>query len=265
MGRSVNRGFTIIETVLFLSITSVLIVALLAGVTVSINAQRYQDSVDSFKSLLQNQYSDLTNVYNDRQDTWTCSNGAVTSEGGSSADVRGQSDCVVMGRYIYIQNGDISLADVVGYESSSDQQTDLDVIRDDYELGLSSVHEDERQLEWGTRISWPVAGTDAETIGTPRSLALLIIQSPVTQTVYTFTSDSPPDSIDDVASDDLKAMVIAGESVPGQASRVICIESDGLSVTGNTSVFISAYATNASSIETRSNDFYTELGEATRC
>lgn len=265
MGRSANRGFTIIETVLFLSITSVLIVALLAGVTVSINTQRYQDSVSSFKSLLQGQYSDLTNVYNDREDTWTCSNSAETSDGGSSPDARGQSDCIVMGRYIYIQNGDISLADVVGYESSSDQQTDLDVIRDDYELGLSSVHDEERQLEWGTRIAWPVAGTDSETVGTPRSLAILIIQSPVTQTVYTFSSDNPPDSIVDVTSDDLKAMVVAGESVPGQASRVICVESDGLSVSGNTSIFISAYATNASSIETRSNDFYIAQGEETRC
>lgn len=264
MGRKKAAGFTIIETLLFLSITGLLVVALLAGVGVSINTQRYRDSVNSFQSFIQDQYAGLQNVFNGRTSDWSCTNAAVTIEGGSSSEGRGRSDCVLLGKYIFVRDSTIETADVVGYEMNSDTASDIDAIINNYELGLSSVDLQSKQLDWGTRIAWPISGPEAQAAGASRSIAILIIQSPVSNSVYTFTSDDASES-QDMSSDSLKAMIVTGNTVPGQAARIVCIDADGLSISGNSAVYLSAYSTNASSIETRSNEVILELGGTSQC
>ena len=77
MGIKTDSGFTIIEAMLFLAVAGALTVAVLAGSGAAINQQRYKDSVNSFKSLLQQQYSEATNVVNDRDGTQACANAVV--------------------------------------------------------------------------------------------------------------------------------------------------------------------------------------------
>lgn len=259
-----NTGFTIIETLLFLSITGVMIVALMAGVGVSVNTQRYQDSVNSFKSFLQDQYGELQNVFNDRSSDWNCSSGANTLEGGPSTTPRGQSSCVLLGKYVVVRDSTIETSTVVGYEVGDEIAGDIATIRNNYDLGLSSVDRSTTQLDWGTSIAWPPSGPNAATAGTSRTLAVLIVRSPVSNSVYTFTSDDVPE-FDDTSSATLKEMIVTGNSVPGQAARVVCVDADGLSMTGNRAVYISAYATNASSIETRTNEIILQSGGTEQC
>ena len=264
MGRNGQEGFTVVESMLFLAISALLVISLLAGVSVSINTQRYRDSVETFKSFLQDQYGELQHVFNGRSGEWSCTNKAVTVEDGISPEERGQSDCVVLGKYITIKDDAIRTATVVGYETSAEAQNDIDTLKMNYELGLSFVDTGEKQLDWGTRIAWPTAGPEAKAASASRSLAILMVRSPVSGGVYTFTSDTVK-KLEDTASSDLKAMLVTADSVPGQAGRTICIAANGLSVSGNTSVYIVAHAVNASGIETRSNGILQQLNGAVRC
>lgn len=268
MGTSKQAGFTILETMLFLAITGLLIAGVLVGVSTSINIQRYRDSVTSFKSLLQSQYSDITNVQNDRDNSWRCGVNATTTQSGS-AQARGQSSCVLLGRYITITDGSYTIATVNGYEkASSTSGTDISILKNDYTLGLSTINQQTDSLEWGTSIAWPSSGGGAKNPTTPRSIAILIIRSPSSGSIYTFTSDTVP-PIDNVNNATLQAMLVTGlgtlGTFPSQASRTICIDSNGLVVTGNMAIYIHAYATAETSIETRSNDVTASLGSDVKC
>ena len=100
-----KAGFTIIETMLFLAVSGFLIMGILAGTGVSINTQRYRDSVVSLRSFLQQQYSDVSNVRNSSQ-----TNPCLSSSGN-----RGQTDCVILGRYVTSQGvSNLSVKNVIG-------------------------------------------------------------------------------------------------------------------------------------------------------
>lgn len=263
MGKPQTRGFTIIETMLFLAISGALVVAMVAGTGASINIQRYRDSVETFKAYLQNQYGALSSVQNDRGNEWGCGASAETSDE-SSGEQRGQSECVLLGRYVTIESDVTTAYSVLGrsLDPVTASDSDIDTLRNDYVLNVSSVEKEESTLEWGVRIAWPKAGDEAQTPTSPRSLALLLIRSPTSGQIYTFTSDTIPSEPTPAS---LRAMIVSGDSVPGQRERTICLDSDGLFVSANASIYISPYATGPSSVETRSNDYIASLGGDTEC
>jgi type II secretory pathway pseudopilin PulG len=263
MGTTNNPGFTIIETMLFLAITGVLVATMLVGIGTSINIQRYRDSVSSFKSFLQSQYSDITNVQNDRDDNWKCDATAQTTQTGT-VQSRGQSNCVVIGRYIWISGG-TTVTTVNAYQTGTANGSDIAALSGGYTLGLSTINQQTDELEWGTAIAWPTAGSGAQTPTTPRSIAILIVRSPESGSVYTFTADNPP-PVESVTDATLKSMLVVGTgAMPSQQQRTICLDSQGLVLNANMAVFIHAYATSETSIETRSNDVIANLGGTTRC
>jgi type II secretory pathway pseudopilin PulG len=257
-----KAGFTIIETMLFLAVTGMLVVAILAGTGSSINIQRYRDSVSTFKDLLQQQYSEVTTVRNDVRPTdISCNSSAVINTTGTTLP-RGQSDCVVLGRYISIVNTDIKISSVVGNNSGSTAATtDIEDLKT-YKLSILDTTTEPSQLEWGAKIAWPVSGSDAQSPTTPRTIGILILRSPLSGLTYTFSSNS--NSINPI---DLQAMVIAGKSGPaitgtllGQSERRICVDSDG-GFGGGLAVLVGAYASSASAIQVRSND----MGDTSTC
>jgi type II secretory pathway pseudopilin PulG len=250
MGIKYNPGFTIIETMLFLSITGVLVVALLAGAGASINTQRYHDAVTSFQSLLQDQYSQVTNVVNiPATNAVTCdSNAVITNDSSSPAGPRGQGDCVVMGKYVTIVDTAVTSTTVVGRSvaDSSTYSNDISELQA-YKLALLSNDTSASDVEWGARIAWPSGGTSSRSPTTPRTFTFLVIRSPKSGTTYTFSSDSTSTSLHD--------MIIPGIAIPGQSQRRICLDSNGLQAgSGGLAVFVEAYASGPSAIEIRTND-----------
>ena len=254
MGTLKTRGFTIIETMLFLGISGVLIVAMIAGTGASINIQRYRDAAETFKALLQNQYSAITSVENDRTNNWTCSPLAASEDGGN--EVRGQSDCVLLGRLVIVSDADISTYNILGRPlvNSPPAADDIAELRDNYALNISTVTEDTHVMEWGTQIAWPRIDPPgaALTATTPRSLAMLFVRSPTSGQVYTFHDDNVQTT---PSPDSIKSMIVSAATVPGRAARTICIESNGLFVSADLSIYVSAYATGPTSIETQSNSY----------
>lgn len=261
MGSKFHPGFTIIETMLFLAITGVLIVSILAGSGVAINNQRYRDSVTSLKSVLQDQYAQVTSVTNSQSlDAIKCdTNGVVTVDSSMPAGPRGQGECVIIGRFISIDDMTVSTSSVVGYNSNGPSYyvnlnaTDVAELKD-YKLSLLSTTTSVDSIEWGSRIAWPVSGSGFRNPTTPRSIGVLVLRSPKSGIVYTFTADSWSVS-------NLSSMIVGGDSIPGQAQRRLCVDPGGAVVAGGLAVMIDAYASSATGIEVRTND----MGDASAC
>lgn len=255
LGRHFKGGFTIIETMLVLAISGALVVALLISIGGSINVQRYRDSVISLKALIQDQYSALDNVSNEHDTTWSCGATATPVQGGVTS-AQGQSDCVLLGRYMAIVDGDVTTASVVGFGSTSGTASnDVVGMVAGYTFGISSVSIARDALEWGTKIAWPVSGggSGSKPAGSPRSIAILMVRSPSTGSTYTFTSDTVVD-INAVNSAVIKAMMVDDASaIPGRSARSVCVDSNGLIVPEQLAVYIRADASGPSSIETRSH------------
>jgi len=216
------NGFTIVETMLFLAITGLLVMGVLVGTGTSINIQRYRDSVTSLQSFLQLQYSNVANVSNDTS-AKTC--------GGSDSTPRGQSDCVILGKYITINgNGTtIQTNDVIGddHPSSANASDDLSALKNS-SIRISDLDSETYELEWGSSVGYK-AGDSAPYI--------LILRSPSSGIIRTFISTIPPVS-NDISS-------ILNYNQPAQ----LCVGSNGLFTGTTMEVKIDANSTSASGVD----------------
>lgn len=270
MGTNKLAGFTIIETTLFLGISSFLIVALIAGTGNSINIQRYNDAVETFKSVLQQQYSDVANVQNSRNDNWSCGSTATPTTTSSAKENRGQSSCTLVGKYMRLEDDKISIYRVIGYEKSTATPSANDVLslKNNYLLNVSRDDVDNSTMEWGTRIAYPATqnGAPFPKPQNPRKMGILIARSPDSGQVYTFTnSDSDvPDDLS-ISSASLASMLVAGNSIPGQGSTLICVNSNGLLANNNRAVYLGAFASSSSAIEMQTNDYLASQSQVNRC
>lgn len=240
MSRMYLSGFTIIETMLFLGITGLLVMGILAGAGTSINIQRYRDSVTSLQSILQDQYSQVSNVANGRDSGWSCDNNAVISIGGTT--IPGQSDCVILGRFITTPDGvNLSMSDVVGYISpvappATDDITTLKA----YKLQTSPIDPTSYSLEWGASLTDPATKTAS-------AFSMLIVRSPTSGVVRTFI-----DSTKVVASRNMGTMITAQALAENLEA---CVVAGGGLFVPKSAIHVVANATSSGGIQT--------IGEAT--
>ena len=190
MGMNTQRGFTIIEVTLFLALTGLLAVLLLGGWTTMINTQLYKDSVKTVQAFVQEQYNLVYNVENGRGNDLACSGGTVTESGNGEA--RGQSDCVMMGRYLHLVNGErVDVYAIVGEEPSDPSAvSDIASIRahDPKRVPTSLLlTRNELAIPWGATVVGTAGSTE------PRSLAIAIIRTPSSGIVHTYTVSTPND------------------------------------------------------------------------
>lgn len=268
MGTQKLAGFTIIETMLFLGISGILVVAMLVGVGASINVQRYRDAAESFKSLVQKQYADLNNVQNSRSANWSCGATATPVEDGPNPQARGQSDCMLIGKYMRIDRGDIAVYQVVGYKGNNSPVTnDIETLKNNYLLNVNQETVDESNMEWGTQISYPVVQDGVTNPNpTPRKVGILIVKSPESGQIYTFTnSDAEVPDKDSLSTLGFSNMLIAGDRLPGQGARMLCVDGNGLLTANDRGVYINTFAASTSAVEMRSNDFMEARSQRMKC
>lgn len=199
MGTNTQRGFTFIEVMLFLAVTGLLAMGILMGSGATINQQRYRDSVNTLKSYIQQQYSEVTSVTNSRDANWQCdSNGAVTDTGGPAGEPRGRSDCVMLGRLITI--GDtgkqLTSSSVSAYRTAgvATASSDIDELKN-YRLAASPIDQDETEISWGAEVV-------KENNTAPQSLSILIVRSPLSGSVFTFTQDNVQSNLNAMLTED---------------------------------------------------------------
>jgi type II secretory pathway pseudopilin PulG len=237
MGIKTDSGFTIIEAMLFLAVAGALTVAVLAGSGAAINQQRYKDSVNSFKSLLQQQYSEATNVVNDRDGTQACANAVVVSPPDPvTPQSRGTSDCMVMGRLVTIDNSgkQVQTASVVGYRTSdaAEEAGDIAELQANYRLGTSALSRENFDIAWGAMVVKPRT-TQAMPV------TMLIVRSPLSGSLMTYSTEG--------VTTDLLSIITAAN-----ASKTVnlCLNSSSISLTGNRmAVQVMPYATGQGSIQ----------------
>ena len=241
-----KTGFTIVETMLFLGISGLLVMGVLVGTGTAINIQRYRDSVASFRSFLQQQYSDVANV----------SNNVDNSNCDSNPKQRGQSDCVILGRLITNTDKDTLLSRIVTGNpppvsaTTATATDDIEALKT-YTYGISNDHEDTYDMDWGSSI----ANIDGSTL----NFSMLILRSPTSGIIRTFIDPKTKILDNDIAS--LLDMTPSALTQSVQA----CVNSNG-ALTGNKmAVLINANATSASSIESLGEQDQSNKGGAFVC
>lgn len=206
MGMNKQNGFTVIEVLLFLAITGLMAMALLGGWTTMINTQRYKDSVKTLQSFIQQQYNLVYNVQNGRSAETGCVIGAdgpmFVGEDDDSETPRpqGQTNCVIMGRYIYISQGaSVKVYPIIGEDQDdagnpSDRQAILDLkpvaVTDD--IGLAGS---ELTIPWQAQL----VTSDPDST-TQMDVGIVIVRSPGSGIVHTYSQQVASDSMPSAAS-----------------------------------------------------------------
>lgn len=196
MNGHASRGFTIIEVVLFLSITGLMVAGLMVGTGAAISRQRYNDAVSSLQSDLQALYSNADSVAIDREPA-SCTAiapGGVPqvsiTTGGGTVTSRGQSNCIVMGRAAVIDGvkGQVSSYDIVGIVPVTSTATDDIGAISEYAPTLYKKSRQDTPIQWKTSVYTRVG--DGSTYA--RGAYIYVVKSPKTGATYTFSQSSSP-------------------------------------------------------------------------
>lgn len=241
MATSNQHGFTIIEVLLFLSISGLMFVALMSGVSTNINQQRYRDSVTSLGGLFQQQYSEVSNTRNDRDDNWRC-DASIVEQNLTNGEGRGTSQCVILGRYIRAtDNGTkVEIGNVVGTEPTpgTPLQSDSTALAA-YQPKLSTFEQTTREPEWGAVLK------DANSRAAV--FTVLILRSPLSGLVRTFAAASTvPSPLSDMITEENAHRTLA-----------TCIIGDGWALGPTQAVVIDASTPGANAVSIK--------GEADEC
>jgi type II secretory pathway pseudopilin PulG len=189
MGAKTHKGFTIIESVLFLGITGMVMAVLLVGVGGTLNRERYKDAVSSFQDYLRGQYNLVSNVNNSRPNTEICQGGQIVAGLDSG---KGTSDCTIVGRVIHsTANGDqITSAQVYATVDASMLAGVSDAAVLNSAQLIASPTKDTFAMGWGTKIVKPDSSV--------RPFSILIVRMPTSGLIHTYVleqADKPPVAI----------------------------------------------------------------------
>lgn len=219
-------GFTIVEISLFFAVASMLLFVLMVGITLTVQRQRFSDSVNSAQSFLQQQYNETQTTINNRENS-PC----------GTAVNRGTSDCLVLGKIIDLQapanaEGDnivrsydiVANADLPANISSLDDITLLNQINP---TAIREVNNDQEYIvAWGAQLRdvRDTHGEDDPASSTPTRY-VLVLRSPASGLIQTYTlSDT-----NDLFSTGVDTEPLTGRVVPFQGtsnqSVVACISS----------------------------------------
>lgn len=229
-----HSGFTILEVLLFVTISGVLMALLMAGWSSMVNRQEYRDSQLSVQTYLQQQYNLVQNVENGRTNNLSCTATSTLVTINSGSQPRGQTECVLLGRLVVLKRGtnftsyavvgrDISPSTTTPDDLTATQNARPTIVSQD--IGLSEL---EKTIPWQgvAYINDPASDSVAEAGqpgGTLQNVALFIARSPTSGNIHTYRLEINQD--DNPTSIDLSSISISSQPT------LMCIES-GLPLSG---------------------------------
>lgn len=213
--RHTRRGFTIIEVTIFLVISMLLLMSVLGGLATRVREQRYKDAVNDVADYLREVYSEVVYVENFRTgqlgersctvaDFLYDGNGFKTNAQNAKANP-GRSNCAVYGKLITFGEENstvIHTYDVIGRTVDSfDAKFNVDDLKETQLAELNTVLAGAVTVEkQNTSCYLTTAGNQASHAtewestltyaGTPGQLfkgAVLIVRSPISNVVHTYT------------------------------------------------------------------------------
>ncbi len=231
MSTQKHSGFTIIEVMLFVAISAVVTTAALVGWSTNINTQSYRDSARSLASALGQQYTNTLNVSNDRANDQTCNNSNIAQS--NPGTPIGQTDCVLMGRYIVMKGTKLAMSNIIGSGSSA-SGNDMSAIAA-YSPVADTASGSSYSIPWSSR-PYPSKDNKAATL----NVAIAIVRSPVSGTVYTFVKPFNADSDSPRVADIIDSA--------NQQKMTICLDPESTVVGGTQAVVVNQYAASSSAI-----------------
>lgn len=215
-----QHGFTIIELMLFLAVSASLFAALMVGVNANIVQQQYRDSVMEYSGLLQQQYSEVANTLNERDDNWICESSQI-EDVEAAGEPRGTSECVIMGRYVQVidDGSAVQVGSIVGSRpaGSGELQSDTEAIVA-YSPRVSPVDTKTQPITWRSTLK--------NTDGAASTGSFVIIRSPLSGLIRVYNSTaSMPANLSTALTDDasrltIKTCVVAADSMSGPVYSV---------------------------------------------
>lgn len=184
-------GFTIIEVSLFLSISALVAVALLAGLRSMVTQQQWRDSINTMRTLIQTEYQNVRSSINNR-----------ASAPSACADVTGAgtSNCWTIGRVIQftVDSKNYKVYDVVAKPASNScinstaQPCDDDIVAlnaASMKLSASTTS----TIPWQNNFVRGALIGDGSTTATTSSQfnTIAILQSPISSAILVFGLDMP--------------------------------------------------------------------------
>lgn len=178
--KSKTSGFTIIEVLLFLAVSTALLLGIMFAATTQIDQQRYEDSTQNFAEFLRTVYSEVSNP-----------RGKASGDGGGRSNRAMYGKLVTFGEsetynpnkriFVYDVIGDISSEPMEGTTVQMLKALHADVVKKEGSttslIGISSDY----SLNWDAKLE-KIGNSHDRYVG-----ALLIVRSPASGTVYTYS------------------------------------------------------------------------------
>lgn len=154
-----QRGFTIIETTLFLALSAALVLVAILGTGTLIRSVRFSDSVRSTHSFIQSQYDEILNGVNPRNTAEVC--------GSSSPKEPGKGNCLLLGKLLHFDLDTSSIKSYYVVSSGVPDPADPDLV-DASDADLIEAAEPEVVKGIGVAeftVPWGATVFDAKRIG----------------------------------------------------------------------------------------------------
>ena len=242
-----QKGFTILETMLFLSVSSLLFIGLISGMQYMINSARFSDAVSALQTIVSSQYEEVRTGINSRNESLQNVCGV-----GSTIVTPGNSDCLILGKIIRFSNNssDITINYVIGdpvnYQAVNNM-SDTDAINLS-NTRISPIQSESTQIKWGAYYTKGISLSGSGAQSNVNYQAIAIIRNPLSGSIFTYTF---PDSVNYSAANLTSkgvigssiALLVANGSVGGASGAAICVDSGSTSSSINTASIADAKAT----------------------
>lgn len=229
--QSTGQGFTIIEVMLVLGVTGLMLVGVFIGANTQISMQRYKDSVTSLQADLQNEYSQVLNVANDRPYGAKCT---LSSPANSSRGA--DAKCLVLGRLLQSTNGTtITSTPVIGV-SNGQPNDPLTPANWTLSAAPTSDNTNTYTVKWGGTMKIPGLGVNPS-----QAFSALIVVSPSNGVIQTYV---------DPTNGTRSAANLLGMGAIGQKDLNLCVTNGFNIFSGNLlAVRVDRGASGAGSVE----------------
>lgn len=190
-----DKGFTILEVILFLAVSSALLLVVLTGVNSLAKRQKFTDTVDSLQSHIQRQYDEVISGVNTR------TTGTISGCPGYDTTPGTEETCLLLGKLLtYQTNGThdtvltssyiISQALLPeGYETATDA-----VKLQQVQPAISTLGATQYEVKWGAIIGSMSKATNPVTATRQTISRIAFIRIPDSSRVVTLFYDGAPDS-----------------------------------------------------------------------